>query len=64
MNHDGDLECTCDIGPFASCPVCQMHLDYKPARKTEKRKKPEAIDRMSAEQYAEYVRSGLHWGKP
>ncbi|QNN99814.1 hypothetical protein P67b_00055 [Ruegeria phage Tedan] len=23
MTDDADLECTCDIGPFSSCPVCR-----------------------------------------
>lgn len=22
MDTEGDLECTCDVGPFATCPVC------------------------------------------
>jgi hypothetical protein len=23
MNTDGDIECTCDVGIFATCPVCE-----------------------------------------
>ena len=23
MNTEGDIECTCDIGPFATCPACE-----------------------------------------
>jgi len=23
MNLERDLECTCDVGSFATCPVCQ-----------------------------------------
>ena len=23
MNTEGDLECTCDVGPFATCPLCR-----------------------------------------
>jgi len=23
MDTEGDLYCTCDVGPFATCPVCR-----------------------------------------
>jgi hypothetical protein len=23
MDTEGDLECTCDVGPFATCPACR-----------------------------------------
>jgi len=34
---EGDLECTCDIGPFASCPVCRTRNISLPPTKPKRR---------------------------
>ena len=42
MNTEGDLECTCDIGVFATCPVCdEMNLLRYRNTKPEKPKTPQ-----------------------
>ena len=39
MNTEGDLECTCDIGPFASCPVCRARsVDMPRIKPSQKRR--------------------------
>jgi hypothetical protein len=63
-DHCGDdLECTCDIGPFATCPACSAQpIPPAPAVSSAlNRKKTHPRDRMSAEDYANLVRAGGHW---
>jgi hypothetical protein len=55
MNHDADDECTCDVGPFATCPVCaevKIRSDRyeQQARDDEARRERERLKRVR-EQY-------------
>ena len=38
MNNEGDLYCTCDVGPFASCPMCVERERETSAIPTRKKK--------------------------
>lgn len=38
MNDEYDEECTCDVGPFATCPACERVRAYESSRFTRERK--------------------------
>ena len=60
METESDLECTCDIGPFSSCPACrsQTYLDTpSPVRRKEKAKwETQSAEDRIAEIKAGYMR--------
>ena len=55
MNTDGDIECTCEVGIFATCPACEaqrsrdiermLKRDTRTAEKP-KPKAPHVVDLM------------------
>lgn len=62
MNEDHDLECTCDVGPFTSCPVCRARQspDGFPGREKRKPAFDARVD-TPVEDYVARVKAGAHW---
>ena len=48
MDDEGDLECTCDVGPFAACPLHPQTTRLSPGWLDKERKEREYFRKQQA----------------
>lgn len=59
MNTEDDDYCTCDVGPFATCPVCERHAQSRALeRRVMSTRKKQKYETQSAEDRIAEIKAG------